>query len=123
MAIITSHFLNGVDGTHAAGVAASLIRISADGTRTVLQEAHSDDGGRVRLEMDAASHADTDQPGDAQYELVIASGAYFTNHMPPPAGMTIKRDIVMRFDMPDPAAHYHMPVIMSPNSYSTWWSS
>ena len=38
MAIITSHFLNGIDGTHAGNVAASLLRIDADGTRKLLQE-------------------------------------------------------------------------------------
>jgi 5-hydroxyisourate hydrolase len=37
--------------------------------------------------------------------------------------MTIMREIVLRFEMPDPSAQYHMPVILSPNSYSAWWSS
>ena len=47
MAIITSHFLNGIDGTHAGNVAASLLRIDADGTRKLLQECLSGSDGRL----------------------------------------------------------------------------
>ena len=117
MAIITSHFLNGIDGTHAGNVAASLLRIDADGTRKILQECLSGSDGRLQIEVDS-----TADPEGTQYELVIASGAYFAKRQSQAASMIIKREIVMRFDMPDPAARYHMPVIMSPNSYSTWWS-
>ena len=117
MAIITSHFLNGIDGTHAGSVAASLVRIDADGTSKILQECLSGSDGRLQIDVDS-----TADPGGTQYELVIASGAYFANRQSQTASMIIKHEIVMRFEMPDPAARSHMPVIMSPNSYSTWWS-
>jgi len=29
----------------------------------------------------------------------------------------------LRFAMPDPEGTYHMPIILNPNSYSTWMSS
>ncbi len=50
MAIITSHFLNGIDGTHAGNVAASLLRIDADGTRKLLQECLSGSDGRLQID-------------------------------------------------------------------------
>ena len=99
MAIITSHFLNGIDGTHAGNVAASLLRIDADGTRKLLQECLSGSDGRLQIDVDS-----TADPEGTQYELVIASGAYFAKRQSQTASMIIKREIVMRFDMPDPAA-------------------
>jgi 5-hydroxyisourate hydrolase len=74
--------------------------------------------GRFRLELDIAADAPA-----TRYELVIDSGTYFAGRGIPQAGMTIMREIVLRFEMPDPSAQYHMPVIISPNNYSTWWSS
>jgi 5-hydroxyisourate hydrolase len=118
MAILTSHFLNGTDGTHAGDVGVTLVRINADDQRTKLLESRSGSDGRFRLELDIAADAPA-----TRYELVIDSGTYFAGRGIPQAGMTIMREIVLRFEMPDPSAQYHMPVIISPNNYSTWWSS
>jgi 5-hydroxyisourate hydrolase len=115
MAVLSSHLLNGVDGTHAGNVAISLIKIEADGSRLPVFEGVSDEGGRFTCKVNAAS--------DAIYEMVIASGAYFDVRAIPHSGMKIMSDIVIRFTMPDISAHYHIPVIMSPNSYSCWLSS
>jgi len=41
----------------------------------------------------------------------------------PRDSVQILEEIVIRFTMLDPEARYHIPVIMSPNSYSCWWSS
>jgi 5-hydroxyisourate hydrolase len=54
--------------------------------------------------------------------MAIASGTYFQALKLPRTGMQIVEEIVIRFSMPDPGARYHIPVIMSPNSYSCWWS-
>jgi 5-hydroxyisourate hydrolase len=42
MAILSSHFLNAVDGTHAGAVAVSLMSIGDDGQRETLFTAESD---------------------------------------------------------------------------------
>ena len=68
MAVLSSHLLNGVDGTHAGNVAVSLIKIEADGTRLTVFQGVSDEGGRFKCEVSAAS--------DAIYEMVITSGTY-----------------------------------------------
>ena len=115
MAVLSSHLLNGVDGTHAGEVTVILIRIAADGIRSVVFEGQSDQGGRFQQEVPVAI--------DAGYEMVIASGAYFAGRDIPVTGRQILSEIVIRFSMPDPEARYHIPVIMSPNSYSCWWSS
>ena len=115
MAMLSSHLLNGVDGTHAGNVAISLIKIEAAGTRLPVFQGVSDEGGRFKCEVSAAS--------DAIYEMVINSGTYFDVREIPHNGMKIMSDIVIRFSMPDISANYHIPVIMSPNSYSCWLSS
>lgn len=114
MATLSSHLLNGVDGTHAAQVGMTLTRIAADGGRELVISAKSDDGGRLTVNVDT--------PANARYEMAIASGTYFQALKLPRTGMQIVEEIVIRFSMPDPEARYHIPVIMSPNSYSCWWS-
>ncbi len=115
MATLSSHFLNGVDGTHAAHVGVKLVHLNGNGDRQIVFAAHSDDGGRFAHEVAAIA-------GDS-YEMVIASGAYFKQQPLPRDKAQILEEIVIRFSMPDPLARYHIPVIMSPNSYSCWWSS
>ncbi len=115
MAVLSSHLLNGVDGTHASEVAVTLMRIAADGQRSVVFEGQSDQAGRFQWEVKVAI--------DAGYEMLIASGAYFAGHDISVTNKQILSEIVIRFSMPDPDGRYHIPIIMSPNSYSCWWSS
>ena len=75
MAVLSSHLLNGVDGTHAGEVTVTLMRIAADGKRLVVFEGHSDQGGRFQQEVPVAI--------DAGYEMVIASGTYFAGATSP----------------------------------------
>ena len=115
MAILSSHFLNAVDGTHAGAVTVSLMSIGNDGRRETLFTAESDAHGRFSRGFDAVS--------EQSYEMVIASGAYFKTTNLPRSGAQILDEIVVRFTMPDPDSSYHIPVIMAPNSYSCWWSA
>lgn len=115
MAVLSSHLLNGVDGTHAGNVAISLVKIASNGKRSLVFKKESDEGGRFQEEVGVT--------GDAEYEMVIASGAYFADREIPRHGMKILHEIVVRFSMPVATGRYHIPVIMSPNSYSCWLSS
>jgi len=115
-ATISSHLLNGTDGTHAGDVAVSIVRINADVRDTVFQTA-TDSGGRLMVELDL-SQANP----HARYELVIASGAYWQKHQTRSTPQ-IMEEIIIRFNMKDPDGRYHIPIILSPNSYSVWWSS
>ena len=118
MAIISSHTLNSVDGTHAGGIEVALFRIEPSGQRELIFETHSDEGGRLseRVELsleDAAVH----------FELVLQTGAYFDAEAVPINDRQILEEVVIRFTMPDPEARYHIPMMLAPNSYSVWWSS
>lgn len=110
MAILTSHTLNGVDGTHAGGIAVTLSNLS---TREIVLTTRMDDGGRLSAQVDP-DRVDT----EAVYELVFDTAAYWAARNMP-AAVT---QIALRFAMPDSAGHYHMPVIVNPSSYAMWMS-
>ncbi|MEM7057208.1 MAG: hydroxyisourate hydrolase [Pseudomonadota bacterium] len=113
MATVSSHTLNGTDGTHAGG-----IDVSLTGPDGVIFQAKMDDSGRLSQEIPA----DQIDP-DGVYELVFHTGPYWSARQIPRDGPQIMDQVVLRFRMPDPDARYHMPVILSPNGYSCWWSA
>lgn len=116
MAIISSHTLNSVDGTHAGGIAVTLTAIAADGTRSVVFETATDEGGRIAETVEAPDPAVT-------YELVFGTGAYFAGRGQQGETRQFVQDVVVRFVMPVPDERYHFPVMTAPNSSSIWWSS
>ena len=115
MATLSSHILNGTDGTHAGGIAVSLRNLTLGQT---LFEAATDPGGRLVQEIDLLD-------GDPEdiYELVFLTGAYWAERRLPQDGPQILQEIVLRFQMPDAEKRYHLPIIINPNSYSCWWSA
>lgn len=118
MALITSHTLNSVNGTHAAKIKVELIRISQTGEREILLSTLTDVGGRFSEDISLSAKECADR-----YELVFQTGAYFENQNLLVSGMKIMEEVVLRFSMPDPDGKYHMPLMLSPNSYSVWCSS
>ncbi len=118
MAIVSSHTLNSVDGTHAGGIAVTLTRISKDGSRTELLSLATDDGGRFSEEIDP-NRIEV----DANYEIILQTGLYFDARSLPVSGRKFLREVVVRFEMPDPTARYHLPFMLAPYSYSVWFSS
>ena len=58
---------------------------------------------------------------DADYELVFHSADYFESEHNYAADQNVST-VVMHFKMPNPNKRYHMPVMLSPHSYSVWWS-
>jgi 5-hydroxyisourate hydrolase len=118
MAIVSTHTLDAVEGLHAGGVEVTLRRLARDGAGTVVFSVPTDPGGRLSQTVEIApEHAGAD------YELIFAVAAYFDGRPMPVAGRRIVRDIVLRFSMPDPDGRYHLPVILSPNGVSAWWSN
>jgi 5-hydroxyisourate hydrolase len=111
MATLSSHTLNGTDGTHAGGIAVMLTNLASG---DVVLSSVVDAGGRLSATI-APDQIDT----GAIYQLVFDTGPYWQARKRP---ATIAQ-IVFRFSMPDPDGAYHMPVILNPNSYSMWISS
>jgi 5-hydroxyisourate hydrolase len=110
MATLSSHTLNGSDGTHAGEIAVTLTNLT---TGAVVLSAQMDAGGRLSQQI-APKIIDP----AATYELVFDTAPYWAARALP----TSVPQIALRFTMPDPDGAYHMPVILNPNSYSMWAS-
>mgnify|MGYP001549817829 CR=1 FL=1 len=111
MAKLTSHTLNGSDGTHASGIAVTLRDLV---TGEVLLKSEMDAGGRLAADIPAGKIDPS-----ATYELMFETAPYWATR-----GMKATvQEIALRFAMPDPEGAYHMPVILNPNSYSMWMSA
>ena len=73
-----------------------------------------DGGGRLTADIPPAQIDPS-----TTYELIFDAGPYWLAR-----GVTARvKEVALRFTMPDPEGAYHMPVILSPNSYSVWIST
>ncbi len=115
MAVVSSHILNGVDGTHAGGVVVSLFRLEDN---FLLFSAKTDEGGRLSQEIDLSNADPT-----TVYELVFETRAYWEQRGKSDGEGQFLEQVVLRFTMPDKYGKYHRPIILSPNAYSVWMSS
>lgn len=114
---LTTHVLDTARGVPGGGIAVALYRLSADG-RQCLARTVTNANGR------------TDAPlleGDAfavgRYELEFATAAYFRSHGVALADPPFLDDVVLRFAIADAGAHYHVPLLASPWSYTTYRGS
>ena len=110
MAIFSTHLLNSVNGTHAANVKIIIYKIHED-KRNIFIEGETDNSGRMQNEFEL-----TKEDCESDYEMIIDSGNYFNDTS------EIVNEISVKFNMKDPQKKYHMPLIISPNGYSIWWS-
>jgi 5-hydroxyisourate hydrolase len=106
MGRLTTHVLDTAAGRPAAGVGIVLRR-----------------GGVVVAETSTNADGRTDAPlaeGDAfvagTYEIEFAVGGHF-------AGEGFLDRVPVRFTIADPTGHYHVPLLCSPWSYSTYRGS
>lgn len=113
---LTTHVLDTADGHPAAGMSLQLFRIEGD-VRVTLKSVVTNDDGR------------TDEPlltqkefGTGLYEIVFEVGAYFSDRAGIPEPPFLDQ-VPIRFGIADPDAHYHVPLLTSPWSYSTYRGS
>jgi hydroxyisourate hydrolase len=102
---LTTHVLDIARGRPAAGVPIELFRLDP---RTPLRAVATNADGRTDEPLLTELEA-------ARYELVFFVGAYF--------GEGLFDDVPIRFRIDDAAAHYHVPLLVSPWSYSTYRGS
>jgi len=108
---ISTHVLDTANGKPAAGIAVEIHRLE-HGQRVLLGSTVTNDDGR------------TDAPllsGESMiagtYEITFHVGAYFHN----PSGFLDQ--IPIRFQIAEPSANFHVPLLCSPWSYSTYRGS
>lgn len=117
MGHLSTHVLDTRDGRPAAGVALHLYRLDAGGRHWLLT-AHTNAEGR----SDGPLLAGTDFTA-GRYELRFAIGAYFRAAGPAPDGLPFLDEVPLEFGVSDPDAHYHVPLLCTPWSYSVYRGS
>ncbi len=117
MATISSHVLDSVIGTHAAGIRVECYRRDKHGATTLVFDKAANEQGRISEIVDMTQNAE-----DSQYELVFHASEYYANQTLPDDGYQIVQSVVLRLDLPDSQGNYHLPIMLSPHSYSVWWS-
>lgn len=115
MGRLSTHVLDTARGRPAAGIPIALHRIEAGGLRRPIGDAVTNADGR------------TDAPlltGDAfaagTYEITFAVGVYFEDLAP---GAPFLDSVPLRFTITEADGHYHVPLLVSPWSYSTYRGS
>lgn len=116
MGKLTTHILNTAEGCPAADVAIELWAIdSTSGDRSLLKTGRTDADGRIPL-------LEGQELQVGIYELVFAVGDYFAGRVALPQPPFLNR-VPLRFGVSDAHAHYHVPLLVSPWSYSTYRGS
>lgn len=115
---LTTHVLDTARGRPAAGMAVELARVGADGALSVLKSARTNADGR----LDAPALA-PEEMAAGRYQLTFAAGEYFLSAglaMTAPAFLDV---VPLRFAIANPEEHHHVPLLVSPWSYSTYRGS
>jgi 2-oxo-4-hydroxy-4-carboxy-5-ureidoimidazoline decarboxylase len=115
---LSTHVLDTQSGRPAAGIALRLIELSELGASRLVAHAITNADGR------------TDQPliggrpvPIGRYELVFDVGDYFTKHAAPMSDPPFLDQIPIRFSVSDPEGHLHVPLLVTPWSYTTYRGS
>jgi 5-hydroxyisourate hydrolase len=118
MGRLSTHVLDTANGKPAAGMQVELFRLESGGARTLVKSVTTNSDGRADgpLLADAAFVVGT-------YELVFDVAAYFRASGTPTADPPFLSTVPLRFAMADPDGHYHVPLLVSPWSYSTYRGS
>lgn len=119
---LTTHVLDTAHGCPAVGVTIELWAIEAVGQSILLKTTQTNADGRTDSPLLAASEI---KPGI--YELIFAIGDYFANYLAQstnvkPAHPFLDR-VPIRFGLADATSHYHVPLLVSPWSYTTYRGS
>jgi 5-hydroxyisourate hydrolase len=114
---LTTHVLDTVHGTPAAGMAVTLYRRVGDRLEALRSTTTAADG-RV-----AAPLLEGDALAPGQYRLVFAAAAYFRQRGVPLPEPPFVDEVVIDFGVADATGHYHVPLLVSPWSYATYRGS
>ncbi|CAM5204326.1 5-hydroxyisourate hydrolase OS=Castellaniella defragrans OX=75697 GN=HNR28_001955 PE=3 SV=1 [Castellaniella defragrans] len=117
MGKLSTHVLDTVHGVPAQGVALELYRLQGD-TRTLITQTSTNADGRCDAPL--LSGPDLTQ---GTYELVFHAGDYFERK-----GLSLPKPrfvdkVVLRFGIAHPDENYHVPLVVTPWTWSTYRGS
>ena len=114
---LTTHVLDIARGLPAAGLKILLYKVTGMNHRKLVEMVTNADGQTDGPILPVAKFA----PG--VYELVFCAGEYLRGAGLEAVEPIFLDEIPIRFGMNDAAAHYHVPLLLSPYGYSTYRGS
>jgi 2-oxo-4-hydroxy-4-carboxy-5-ureidoimidazoline decarboxylase len=115
---LSTHVLDTLRGGPAAGVAVELYEIASAGNARLIMRTITNADGRTDRPLIA------EQPIPiAEYELRFGVGDYFARQGTPVADPPFLGIVPIRFAVAEPETHYHVPLLVTPWSYSTYRGS
>ena len=116
--LLTTHVLDTAHGRPGAGIALELARLAPEtDNREVLKTLRTNEDGRTDTPL-----LEGEDLSEGIYEIVFAVGDYFAGQ-PEVSNPPFLDRVPVRFGISDPQAHYHVPLLVSPWSYSTYRGS
>ena len=117
MGKLSTHVLDTTQGKPGAGVAIALYAVDG-AARTLLKEAVTNADGRCDAPL-----LEGESLRVGQYELVFAAGDYFAAQgVALPSPRFVDR-VTLAFGVADASQNYHVPLVVTPWSYSTYRGS
>src|SRR5580698_9324375 len=115
---LSTHVLDTHAGCPASGVTIELFEVASSGEPHLLSRTITNADGRTDHPLIA------EQPIPiAHYELRFGIGEYFARQAVAVADPPFLGIVPIRFAVAEPEAHYHVPIIVTPWSYSTYRGS
>jgi 5-hydroxyisourate hydrolase len=117
MGKLTTHILDTAAGKPGHDIRIDLFAIKAEGHVHLKTVSTNNDG---RCDQPLLEGPDFTE---GQYELVFHAGDYFSKNEIKSTTPRFLDDIVLRFGVSNAKEHYHVPLLVSPYSYSTYRGS
>ena len=116
---LTTHVLDTSRGLPASNIKIEVWALGPqEDSRRLLKTERTNSDGRTDTPLLAGPELEV-----GYYELVFSMGDYFASQSNAISGPPFLSRIPIRFGVADPAAHYHVPLLVSPWAYNTYRGS
>ena len=116
MSKLTTHVLDVFSGKPGKGIKVDLYYVKNDQKEKLNSVILNNEGRTDQALIDGANFK------EGQYEIVFFVGDYFKKITELPTTPFLN-EIIIRFGISNPKEHYHVPLLVSPWSYSTYRGS
>jgi 2-oxo-4-hydroxy-4-carboxy-5-ureidoimidazoline decarboxylase len=115
---LSTHVLNTHGGRPAEGVVVELFEIANSGASTLIAHAITNSDGRTEKALIGQRPIPI-----GCYEIRFAIGEYFSRVRAPQSDPPFLEIVPVRFSVAEPEGHYHVPLLATPWSYSSYRGS
>lgn len=117
MGRLTTHVLDASQGRPGSGIQVKLYKVTGETLALLVRTVTNADGRCDQPLLEGEAYA------SGVYQLHFEAGAYFREQHVPLASQPFLDEVVLRFGIDAQQAHYHVPLLLSPYSYSTYRGS